>query len=116
MEGHMAYVASDIAAIPARGFDWYVLYLEDVFDDPVKDELSRNFLALAKEVGRGVLVVRGFDPDTFYSSAYETLTLYDESWASRIQRPALLVSDTPPALLLTEEAKLNAAKLILFPL
>jgi hypothetical protein len=112
----MSYIASDIGTIPAYGFAWYVLYLEDVFDDPLKDELSRNFLALGSEVGRDVLVVRGFDPQTFYSSAYETLTLYDEEWAAKIQRPALLLSDTPPRLLLSEKAKLNAAKLILFPL
>jgi len=81
----MSMIASDIATIPASGFEWYALFLEDAFDDPVKTELSNNFLALGREVGRNVLVIRGFDPKEFYNSAYETLTLYDEQWQKRMQ-------------------------------
>jgi len=109
-------VASDIATIPALGFSWYVLFLEDAFEDPIKAELSANFLALGHESGRDALVVRGYDPTTFFKSAYETLTLYQPEWAAKLVRPALLISDTAPVLLLNESAKLAAAKLILVPL
>jgi len=112
----MSMVASDIATIPTTGFTWYVLFLEEAWNDPIKIELQNNFLELGREVGRDVLVIRGFDPNEFYSSAYETLTLYDAEWFNRITRPALLISDTAPRLLLEEAAKLSAAKLILIPL
>jgi hypothetical protein len=112
----MAMIASDIATIPTTGFNWYVLFLEDRYDDPIKIELSSNFLALGQEVGRNALVVRGFDEDTFYSSVYEAVTLYDDEWHQKMTRPALLISDTAPRLLLEEPNKLKAAKLILIPL
>lgn len=112
----MTMVASDIATIPTSGFSWYVLFLEDTFNDPIKSELSSNFLELGREVGEEVLVIRGFDPNKFYDSAYETVTLYDDEWRRRMTRPALLISDTAPKLLLEESAKLRAAKLILIPL
>lgn len=69
----MSMTASDIGTIPVSGFNWYVLYLEDAFSDPISEELSSNFITLGREVGRDILVVRGFDPNSFYASAYETL-------------------------------------------
>jgi hypothetical protein len=107
----MSMIASDIATIPASGFSWYVLFLEDPFNDPIKNELSNNFIELGKEVGRDVLVIRGFDANEFYQSAYETF-----GEVNNMTRPALLISDTAPVFLLEEDAKLRAAKLILIPL
>jgi hypothetical protein len=112
----MSMIASDIGTIPASGFSWYVLFLEEIWNDPIKAELQSNFLELGKQVGPEVLVIRGFDPEEFYQSAYETLTLYDEEWHKRITRPSLVISDTAPRLLLGESAKLRAAKLIVIPL
>jgi len=112
----MSMVASDIGTIPASGFNWYVLFLQDDYDDPINYELSSNFLVLGREVGRDVLVVRGYDSNEFYTSTYEAITLYDVEWQDKMARPALLISDTAPRLLLQERAKLHAAKLILIPL
>ena len=112
----MSMVASSIATIPAEDFHWYILFLEDKYNDPIKAELHSNFVTFGHEVGPDTMVVRGYDPESFYASVYETLTLYDDEWVARIERPALLVSDTAPRLLLGEPAKLNAAKLILIPL
>lgn len=112
----MSMIASDIATIPASGFSWYVLFLEENWNDPIKAELSGNFVEFGREVGPDVLVIRGFDPNEFYASAYEAFSLCDGEWSERMKRPALLVSDTAPKLLLTEPAKLRAAKLILLPL
>jgi len=112
----MSMIASDVATIPCEGFSWYVLFLEDAFDDPLKTQLAANFLTLGREVGRDVLVVRGFDPSEFFQSAYETITLYDPEWTKRLKRPGILVSDTAPRLLLSEPAKLRAAQLIYLPL
>src|ERR1700758_3988732 len=112
----MSMVARNIGTIPVSGFNWYVLYLEDRFEDPITTELRNNFLEVGNQVGPDVLVIRGFDPDTFYESAYETNTLYGDEWGKRITRPSLLISDTAPRLLLDEPAKLNAAKLISIPL
>jgi hypothetical protein len=109
-------IASDIGTIPVSGFNWYVLFLEEAWDDPIKVELQNNFLQLGKQVGPAVLVIRGFDPDEFYASAYETATLYGDEWRNRLTRPALLISDTAPRLLLSEPAKLSVAKLICIPL
>jgi hypothetical protein len=112
----MTMIASDIATIPATGFDWYILFLEDTYDDQLRRELRDNFVVLGQKVGRDALVVRGFDPDKFYASAQEAITLYDEEWKSMLATPALLVSDTSPRLLMEESTKLAAAKLFLVPL
>lgn len=112
----MSMIATDVATIPAAGFSWYILFLEQIFHDDLSKQLSENFITLGKEVGRDVLVIRGYDPNTFFDSAYETFTLYDDEWNDRLQRPGILVSDTAPALLLSEEAKLKSAKLIYLPL
>lgn len=112
----MSMIARDIATIPSQNFSWYVLFLEDAFDDPIKSELSSNFIALGHESGPHALVVRGYNPDAFFESAYETLTLYQPEWAKKVVRPALLISDTPPAHLLNDSSKLGSAKLILVPL
>jgi hypothetical protein len=112
----MSMIARDIATIPSQNFSWYVLFLEDAFDDPIKSELSSNVIALGHEIGPHALAVRGYEPDKFFESAHETLTLYQPEWAKKIVRPALLVSDTPPAQLLSDSAKLGSARLILVPL
>jgi len=109
-------IARDIATIPAQGFSWYVLFLEDTFEDPIKQELSTNFLALGHESGPHALVVRGYDVNKFYDSAYEAVTLHDRQWAEKMVRPALLISDTPPRHLFDDPATLAKAKLILVPL
>ena len=68
-----------------------MLFLEDSWNDPIKAELQGDFLELGRQVGRDALMIRGFDPDEFYASAYETLTLYDKEWRDRIMRRTIMV-------------------------
>jgi hypothetical protein len=98
----MSMVAHDIGTIPVTGFAWYVLFLEEAWDEPIHAELRNNFIQLGNQVGPNALVIRGYDPDTFFDSAFEINTLYGSELNARITRPALLISDTAPGLLLEE--------------
>lgn len=61
----MGYIASHVATVPSTGFKWYLIFLEGPFADEIKKEIDAHFLTLAREVGRDVLVVRGFNSDGF---------------------------------------------------
>jgi hypothetical protein len=117
----MALTTSGIETIPTHGFSWYVLILEDRWDDPIKEELGSNFHTLGQAIGAYAIAVRGFDSELFFQSVYETLTSYQPEWKDKLVRPSLLVCDTSPRLLLTHKKKLQkqrlvAANVILIPL
>lgn len=59
----MGYAARTLATVPRQGFDWYVFYVEDSFDDELRRQLRANFDQLAKQVGPDALVVKALDPD-----------------------------------------------------
>ena len=61
----MGFIASELGTIPTTGFDWYVLFLEDGYDDAFRRELTDNFANFAGDVGKRVLAVRGLNPDAF---------------------------------------------------
>ena len=68
----MGFIATSLAKIPAKGFDWYLFVLTDSWEDPIQNELLKNFDKLSTAVGEGCLVVRGANPDSFYNSLLAT--------------------------------------------
>jgi hypothetical protein len=85
----MGYIASHIATVPSTGFKWYLIFLEGPFADEIKKEIDAHFLTLAREVGRDVLVVRGFDPTAFRESVVEARPF---STKSGVREPRFLPS------------------------
>ena len=57
-EDAMGFVATDLAKVPAHGFDWYLFLLTDSWEDPVQDALLSNFDQLSTAVGTECLVYR----------------------------------------------------------
>lgn len=112
----MSMSVTSMAKIPSQGFDWYVLFLEDRWDDQLRQELVNNFVILGQEVGPDVLVVRGHDVSDFFNQAFEIFALYDKKWKDQIDPPALLVTNIPPAEIEDDRQKLEKAKVILLPL
>jgi hypothetical protein len=76
----MSYIASHVATIPTRGFEWYLIFLEGPFTDEIKKEIDAHFVTLGREIGKDALVVRGFDPTAFRESVFEAPAFYDVKW------------------------------------
>ncbi len=89
----MGYIACDISSIPSEGFNWYVFILTDSWSDGLRDELARNFERLAVDTGPGVLVVKGADPEGFYSEIFNQVLVHHDFEKGRVSLPALLVSN-----------------------
>ena len=112
----MSYAATDIATIPAAGFQWYVIFIEGMFSNALQREIEDNFLKLGQKVGRDVLVVRGLDPEEFNASVYEAFREHKPVWIDKLKEPALVVMDTAPATAMKDAQQLDKAKVIIFPL
>ena len=49
----------------------YLIFLEGSFTDEIKKEIDTHFVTLGREVGKDVMVVRGFDPAAFRESVFD---------------------------------------------
>jgi hypothetical protein len=110
----MSFITIDIASVSATDFDWYLVFVESPFQDGIREDMDKNFLTLGREAGKGVLAIRGYDK-------LEIPEFFNRALGNRIQPPCLLVMNRPPADLVDEkkkgaQARLEAAKLIIFPL
>jgi hypothetical protein len=112
----MAYIASNIATVPSTGFQWYLIFLEGPFADEIKKEIDAHFLTLAKEVGKEVLVVRGFDPTPFRESVMEAPAFFNEKWGNRAAFPCLIVTNRIPTEAVSDADVLEKGKVMIFPL
>lgn len=112
----MSYIGSHIATVPSGNFKWYLIFLEDSFNDAIKSEIDKHFTVLGKESGRDILVARGFDASEFRKSIYETPAFYNEEWRERAKFPSLLVTNGPPDRVLQNKDLLDGSKVIIFPL
>jgi hypothetical protein len=112
----MSYIASHVATIPSTGFQWYLIFLEGPFADEIKKEIDTHFLTLAREVGRDVLVVRGFDPTAFRESLMEAPAFFDETWRERAAFPSLIVTNRAPSDAVSDANVLEKGKVMIFPL
>jgi hypothetical protein len=112
----MSYTATDILTIPATGFQWYMIFLEDAFEDKLRDEIEKHFLTLGREAGQAVLAVRGFDPTRFRDSVVEAPAFFDEKWRQRVKFPSMILMNKPPTAVLGSKDALENAKVVIFPL
>ncbi len=108
----MGYLARSIARIPSAGFDWFVVVLEDDWDDQLRRDIDSNFKNLASRAGPKSLAVRALeDPRGFSEQVHEA---YGLEAAAPI--PALLISDLAPADALQHPDMRSNANTIIFPL
>lgn len=112
----MSYIASHLATVPTSGFKWYLIFLEGPLADEIRREIDAHFVTLGREVGKDVLVVRGFDPTAFRESVYEAPAFFDTKWRKRARFPALLVTNCPPPDALSNAENLEKGKAMIFPL
>jgi hypothetical protein len=112
----MSYIATDIVTVPTAGFKWYMVFLEDAFEDDLRKEIEKHFLTLGREAGKDVLVVRGFDPTAFRDSVFEAPAFFSDKWRARAKFPSLILMNQPPATVLANNDAIEKAKLIIFPL
>lgn len=112
----MGYIASHIATVPSTGFQWYLIFLEGPFADEIKKEIDAHFFTLAKEVGKDVLVVRGFDPTGFRESVLEAPAFFDEKWRKRAAFPSLIVTNRVPTEAVSDANVLEKGRVMIFPL
>ncbi|MFC4408546.1 hypothetical protein [Haloarchaeobius iranensis] len=92
----MGFVATDIANVPTEGYDWYIMLLEDGWNDDLRDTLSDNFENLAERVGSDALVVKGLDWETFYPRGFDRNVVETDSPSARPPLPAFLITNRPP--------------------
>ncbi|GAG98614.1 unnamed protein product [marine sediment metagenome] len=113
----MGYLSTDIARIPATGFDWYVFMLEDSWEDDLRREFHYHFKNLSREVGPEALVVIGDKPNDFFFQVFTRYSIYLKGYdGQRFPRPALLITDTSPQAIIDEPEILENAKILIFPI
>ena len=113
----MGYIATDLARFRARGFNWYVFFLEDSYQDNLRRELSENFENLAREIGPDCLAVRGANRENFWSDVFYTyaITRKDIDEES-FPLPGLLITDTSVSEIQENSEAAKRAKIILISL
>jgi hypothetical protein len=111
----VSMVASKIGTVPTKGFDWYIIFLEGAFGDAIRDQIDKYFVALGKESGPDVLVVRGYDPAAFRNSFFESAALYGPGDWKNISVPAIVVTDALASAVESPEG-LDQARVMIFPL
>ena len=108
----MGYLARNIARIPSAGFEWYVIVLEDDWDDDLRRDIDRNFNNLVDRVGEKSLTVRALNnPRDFTEQVHDAYGL-----ETTAPIPALLISDLPPTNALQHPEMRSNANTIIFPL
>jgi hypothetical protein len=112
----MSYIASHAATIPAKGFSWYLIFLECPFADDVKREIDLHFATLGCVVGTDALVVRGYDPMKFRDSVFEAPAFFDVDWRRWAMSPALIVTNRAPMDAVNDARELEKGKVMIFPL
>lgn len=113
----MGYVVTDLARLPADGFEWFVFFLEDSYQDDLRRELAENFEALARDVGPACLVIRGADREGFWSDVLFTYAIEGRGIKrENLPLPGLLVTDTPVSDLQANPDTAASAKVILISL
>ena len=113
----MGFLSTDIARIPATGFEWYVFMLEDNWEDNLRQEFHNHFDTLSREVGPNALVVISDRPNDLFFQVFSKYRLYLEGYDSdQFPLPSLLVTDTSPKAIIDDSDKLKNAHIIIFPI
>ena len=92
----MGYIATNLSTIPSQGFRWYIFFLLDNWSDSLRDEVEKNFLRFAEEVGSDCLAVQGTDRVRFYNSVLSSELMKLAPSGERPPLPALIVSNYSP--------------------
>ncbi len=114
----MGYLATNLRTIPSKGFNWYIFFLLDKWNDPLRDEVERNFLHFAEEVGSGCLAVQGTDRVRFYNEVLSSELMKFSPSRKDLPLPALVVSNHSPEDMddSTGIKDMSNAQLMIFPL
>lgn len=112
----MSYIATHAATIPAKGFSWYLIFLECPFTDEIRREIDLHFATLGCVVGTDALVVRGYDPLQFKHSVFEAPAFFDVDWRRWALSPALVVTNRAPCEAFNDASLLKRGKVMIFPL
>ncbi|GAB4177919.1 MAG: hypothetical protein Fur006_09950 [Coleofasciculaceae cyanobacterium] len=114
----MGYIATNLSTIPSKGFRWYIFFLLDDWSDPLRDEVERNFLRFAKEVGSDCLAVQGTDRVSFYNDVLSSELMKLAPSGERPPLPALIVSNYSPEAMDDSSGikDISNAQLMIFPL
>ncbi len=86
-----------MARLKLVGFDWYVFFLEDNYQDDLRKELSDNFAVVAEELGPDSIAIRGTDRAHFYGALFERYAMAERGVdGGFFPLPALMITDTSP--------------------
>jgi hypothetical protein len=112
----MSYIAHHVDTVPSANFLWFLIFLESPIPDDVSKQIDSYFLTLGREVGRDVLVVRGFDPSDFSQSVFEANAFGDVTWNKRARFPSLVVTNRAPSKAVNYTNVLEKGIVMIFPL
>jgi hypothetical protein len=118
-ENQMSFIATNIMNVPVvdragNKYNWYIFLLPGKFKNNIREELLRNLIELAGEVGSKNLVVLGTNVDEFHSEVLLRYAMYLEGYDKKnVPLPALIVTDTAPSDVEVQSGEINA-KIILF--
>jgi hypothetical protein len=90
---------TNLDEIFVRNANWYLILLEDYWNDPFRDELNQNIGHFAETVCPKNWVIRGhlLQRDEFFSAIYHRYRLYlGEYTFTKFPRPAILVTNAAP--------------------
>lgn len=107
----MGHLAGSVATIPSAGYAWYVILLQDDWNDDNRRELDENFTTLAKLTGPGTLAVKGLQPPEFAEQMLQAFRL-----EPRPRFPAIIVTDTAPAAVQKDSVVRDTARTMVFSL
>jgi hypothetical protein len=114
----MGFTATDIARIPAPGYEWYVFILDDTGDDGFRQEIRRNFDYLVDLTGGPTaMIIKGTDQRSFFKQVYNKYRFELRGFdPEKFPLPALFVTDTSPAKVEEDRHNLDKAKMMVFPM
>ena len=120
----MGYIATNLSTI-SEGFNWYIFFLLDEWNDTFREEVERNFNTFARAVGPKCLAVQGGDRGTFND---DVIDFYNGAIASELSKlsprggslslPALVVSNRSPQQMDDSSGikDMSNAQVMIFPL
>lgn len=92
----MGFITTNIANVPTRGYEWYIMLIEDGWEDDLRETLSGNFEELANRVGSDALVVKGLEWEEFYPRGFDQNVVQNSGPSPGPPLPAILVTNKPP--------------------
>jgi hypothetical protein len=121
----MGYIATNLSTI-SEGFNWYIFFLLDDWNDTFRQEVEKNFNTFARAVGPKCLAVQGggdretFNDDVvgFYNGAIASELSKLSARGGNLPLPALVVSNRSPQKMDDSSGikDMSNAQVMIFPL